>query len=102
MTVEPTYPITSESQGRAIYKNYKPLELSQEQIEAFADLIAKRQPSVREQLKSLKSQLSSTDYQIIKCYEYSLVGMELPYDVEILHEEREAIREQIRELENTN
>ena len=48
----------------------------------------------------LKSQLAETDYKIIKCYEYSLVGMELPYDIQTLHEEREQIREQIREKEN--
>ena len=56
----------------------------------------------KQKLKSLKNQLSSTDYQIIKCYEYSLAGLELPYDIQTLHTEREAIREQIRELENTN
>lgn len=50
-------------------------------------------------IKALQSQLSETDYQIIKCYEYSLVGLELPYDIQALHAEREAIREQIRELE---
>ena len=54
------------------------------------------------QIELLKSQLTSTDYQIIKCYEYSLAGLELPYDIQTLHTEREAIREQIRELENTN
>ena len=47
----------------------------------------------------LKSQLAETDYRIIKCHEYNLVGMELPYDIQQLHEEREGIREQIREKE---
>ena len=51
------------------------------------------------QIELLKSQLTSTDYQIIKCYEYSLAGLELPYDITLLHEERETIREQIRALE---
>lgn len=50
-------------------------------------------------IRALEAQLTETDYQIIKCYEYSLVGLELPYDIQALHEEREAIREQIRELE---
>ena len=56
----------------------------------------------KQKLKSLKNQLSSTDYQIIKCYEYSLAGLELPYDIQTLHTERETIREQIRELEVFN
>ena len=90
-------------QGKPIYKNYKPIEFTEEQLEIFSKSISqKTEPSVTEQLKSLKAQLSSTDYQVIKCYEYSLVGMELPYDIQTLHTEREAIREQIRELENTN
>lgn len=50
-------------------------------------------------IRALEAQLTETDYQVIKCYEYSLVGLELPYDIQALHEEREAIREQIRELE---
>lgn len=56
----------------------------------------------RNEIKSLKARVASTDYQIIKCYEYSLAGLELPYDIQTLHSEREAIREQIREIENTN
>ena len=47
----------------------------------------------------LKSQLSNTDYKIIKCYEYNLAGLELPYDIEELHSERQDLRDQINELE---
>ena len=47
----------------------------------------------------LKEELTSTDYRIIKCYEYSLVGKEPPYDVQALHKERQAIRNRINELE---
>ena len=72
----------------------------EEQIEKFEQL--KKKAEERRKLQGLKAQLSSTDYQIIKCYEYNLVGEELPYDVEVLHQEREAIRQQIRDLENTN
>lgn len=50
-------------------------------------------------LKALENQLADTDYKVIKCYEYSLVGLELPYDVEALHTEREVIRDQIRKIE---
>ena len=55
--------------------------------------------SPKEKLTDLKTQLTSTDYQVIKCYEYSLAGLALPYDITALHEEREALRVQIRELE---
>ena len=51
------------------------------------------------QIDSLKAQLSATDYKIIKCSEAQLVGEELPYNIEELHTERQAIRNQINELE---
>ena len=47
----------------------------------------------------LKAQLAGTDYQIIKAYEYALVGLEVEYDVEALHAERQGIRDEINELE---
>lgn len=55
--------------------------------------------SASEQIAQLKEELSSTDYKIIKCSEASLVGEELPYDVQALHAERQALRDKINELE---
>lgn len=49
--------------------------------------------------EDLKRQLDSTDYKIIKHTEYVTVGIEPPYDIVALHQEREAIRDQIRALE---
>lgn len=50
--------------------------------------------------KALELRLTKSDYKIIKCYEYSLAGLDLPYDIEALHTEREAIRDEIRKLED--
>lgn len=47
----------------------------------------------------LKKQLSSTDYQVTKCMEAQLFGEEFPYDINILHAERQQIRDRINELE---
>lgn len=48
----------------------------------------------------LKHQLESSDYKIIKCYEYSLIGKECTeYDIGALHIERDALRNEINELE---
>ena len=57
------------------------------------------EPTVEEQITSLKIQLSSTDYKIIKCSEAQLLGEELPYDIVSLHVERQALRDKINELE---
>lgn len=53
-----------------------------------------------ELVAELKARLSATDYKIIKCIEYQFTGQELPYDVAELHTERQAIRDQINQLEN--
>lgn len=53
----------------------------------------------RKRISELKSELNSTDYKIIKCSECSLVGEELPYDIAELHAQRQALRDEINELE---
>ena len=50
-------------------------------------------------IAELKSELNSTDYKIIKCSECSLAGEELPYDIAELHAARQALRDEINELE---
>ena len=52
-----------------------------------------------EQIEELKKQLSATDYKVIKCAECQLLGEEMPYDVAELHQQRQAIRDEINTLE---
>jgi hypothetical protein len=54
---------------------------------------------VLEQIASLKAELQSTDYKIIKCSEARLVGELLPYNINELHAERQALRDKINALE---
>ena len=53
-------------------------------------------------IEELKQQLSDTDYKIIKCYEYQMAGIPLPYDIQALHTERQAVRDKIAELQGLN
>ena len=46
-----------------------------------------------------KSELQESDYKVIKCAEALTIGAEMPYDVESLHKERQALRDKINELE---
>lgn len=56
--------------------------------------------NINNQINTLKSQLADTDYIFVKCYEASLVGESIDeYDFEILHTERQSLREQINVLE---
>lgn len=52
------------------------------------------------EINDLKTQLSSTDYKIIKCSECQLAGIETPYDIAELHATRQALRDKINELES--
>lgn len=54
---------------------------------------------IQGEIDAIKAELSETDYQVIKCYEASLVGEELPYDIKALHEDRNDKRAQINALE---
>ena len=53
-----------------------------------------------EEIERLKSELQESDYKVIKCAEAMAVGAEMPYDVAILHKERQALRDKINELES--
>lgn len=56
--------------------------------------------AIQTQINELKEQLSESDYRVTKCYECSLVGKTLPYDIQELHTERQAIRDEINRLES--
>lgn len=59
---------------------------------------------VKEKISLLKTSLTSNDsaigdYRITKCYEASLIGKEMPYDVSELHNKRQEVRDEINRLE---
>ena len=62
--------------------------------------IPNRIKTIPEQIRELKTKLSTTDYKVIKCSECQLLGQEMPYDVAELHAERQAIRDQINQLQS--
>lgn len=69
-------------------------------ITAEAEYIEmQRVRSIHEQIAELAQILTSTDYKVIKNREYIDAGLEPYYDPMELHNERELIRAQIRELE---
>lgn len=53
----------------------------------------------KNEIASLKKKLSDTDYKVTKCYEASLIGEVLPYDIVKLHTERQSFRDKINDLE---
>lgn len=53
----------------------------------------------KRKISTLREELDATDYKIIKCSEYQLAGLESPYDITTLHTERQALRDEINQLE---
>ena len=71
--------------GERIVLEWKVEENSPEKVEA--------------EIERLKAELTATDYQVIKSYEYALAGEPSAYDIDDLHARREEQRIRIRELE---
>ena len=53
------------------------------------------------EIERLKSELQESDYKVIKCAEAMTIGAELPYNMTELHNERQALRDKINELEKS-
>lgn len=81
--------VTSEG-TRVVEVDYVPSEPTREEI------IAEKQAVI----DALKAQIAESDYKIIKCAEAQLMGEEMPYNVSILHSERQKLRDEINKLEN--
>lgn len=54
---------------------------------------------VRREIQKLKDDLTASDYKVIKCYEASLAGTTLPYNIDDLHTQRQQTRDRINALE---
>lgn len=68
--------------------------------EEKAELARQQQISqVTAQIDDLKARIAASDYKIIKTYEYTLLGEQTEYDIEAVHAERQALRDQINTLE---
>ena len=68
--------------------------------EEKAELARQQQISqVIAQIDDLKARIAASDYKIIKTYEYTLLGEQTEYDIEAVHAERQALRDQINTLE---
>lgn len=70
------------------------------QIVGYYKIIDNSPKKVSSEIERLKAELTATDYQVIKSYEYALAGEPLPYNLTNLHSERQQLRERINKLEH--
>ena len=81
---------TPEMLADAGWQKVIPAEPSEEELAAIAKAA---------EVEELKMQLAESDYKVIKIAECAACGLASPYDAEQLHEERQALRDRINELE---
>jgi hypothetical protein len=59
----------------------------------------KTKSELEQEVRNLQCDLTASDYKVIKCYEAQLVGELLPYDKDVIHADRQTIRDRINELQ---
>lgn len=92
--------------GGAQFSNDETVYVDPENVDTDFPMIEiseaeKEKYEIQAQIASLKKELSDGDYKVIKNFEAESVGDIYPYDMYELHEEREALRRQINELEES-
>lgn len=85
-------------EGKMFYTYYEETDTTIIAKTGLKDIVIPEKTDT-EKIEELKTKLTDTDYKIIKCSEYQLAGKELPYDIAELHSERQALRDEINELE---
>lgn len=80
---------------------YKKVKFDAKDLE-FGDYqisIDEQQANIQMEIERMKSELQESDYKVIKCAEAMCINAEFPYNVTALHNERQALRDKINELE---
>lgn len=109
------YAIVGDIEGGIEVKELPPMEDSKKILaykleneewifdeEKYQEILNKETEEEKQQkIVELQAKLNETDYKIIKCSECQLIGEELPYDITLLHKERQAIRDEINKLQES-
>lgn len=67
--------------------------------EIFEEYVIEYEETTEDKFLRLNNRLTEIDHMVAECYECSLLGLDLPYDVATLHEERQAIKTEIETLQ---
>lgn len=67
--------------------------------EIFEEYTPEIVETTEEKIIRLKNRLLETDHMVVECYEHSLLGLEMPYDIAALHTERQTIKDEIETLQ---
>ena len=81
---------SEEMYAAAGYMTFHPTQPSDEDLARM---------SRESEIEALRGEIGKIDWKITKTAEYRLVGLPDPYDTMALHNERQALRDRINELE---
>lgn len=65
----------------------------------FEEYVLEYEETTADKLLRLNNRLTEIGHMVTECYECNLLGLDLPYDVAALHEERQTIKTQIETLQ---
>ena len=68
--------------------------------EIFEEYTLEYEETTEDKFLRLNNRLTEIDHMVAECYECSLLGLDLPYNVAVLHEERNAIKTEIESLQS--
>lgn len=68
--------------------------------EIFEEYVLEYKATKEDKLIRLNSRLTEIDHMVAECYECSLLGLDMPYDVTMIHEERKTIKAEIESLQS--
>lgn len=70
------------------------------EVEVDDAVVAQAQREERlQEIEAIKAQLAESDYKVVKLAEALAIGADMPYNALALHQERQALRDRINELE---
>lgn len=77
------------------------LENDEEKYQRWLELAKnkEKEENAAIEIAKLQEELNNTDYKIIKCSEYQLAGLDIPYNIAELHSKRQILRDRINELQ---
>ena len=68
--------------------------------EIFEEYVIKYEETKEDRLIRLNNRLTEIDHMVAECYECNLLGLDMPYDVAAMHEERKVIKTEIESLQS--
>ena len=68
--------------------------------EIFEEYCPEYEETIEDKIIRLNTRLTELDHMVAECYECALLGLEMPYNVSDIHEERQTIKTEIESLQS--